>query len=313
MKRSVHIVVNANCHQERGWKRWLSIKDEVLRRLPGANIIPTSNATEAGEQLRSLLLADTEPIIISAGGDGSVHFLANLILGMPGVDSTKISLGAIGLGSSNDFLKPFQTLVGKIPVRINTAIQAVHHDAGRVRYIDAEGRWKEKFFIVNASFGVTAEGNWNFNYPGTVLRRLKQINTGAAIAYTAVSTILAHRNKTVWLQYDGVARQAVVSNINILKIPYVSGSLHYKQEILPADGKLGVNICFGMRRHELFQTLIQLEKGRFEPSEKRSSVFTDGFCLKADQPVVFECDGETEMSRHVEISVLPKAICVLNP
>lgn len=312
MRQPVHIFVNPNSHQGKGWKIWLSIEQEVLRLLPDARIITTSKAEDLEAHLTPLVQAGLETCIISAGGDGSIHSLVNMLLKCPGFDKSGISLGAIGLGSSNDFLKPFHLMLNKVPVRINTTQPAKLRDAGIIKYIDGDGVWKEKYFIVNASFGATSEGNWHFNNPGKILRWLKKVNTSAAITYTAVSTILSYRNKMVHLRYNDVEKRTRMSNINILKIPYVSGSLHYKQDILPDDGKLGVNICINMRKHELLQTLFQLQKGKFKLTEKNISSYTDNFQLKSEKPIIFECDGETEVSTMIEISVLPGAIRMLS-
>lgn len=292
--------------------RWLSIKDEVLRLLPLAEIIVSAKKDDIDLLLKPLLHPDKETHIISAGGDGSIHYLVNTILKSPDIDKGKILLGAIGLGSSNDFLKPFQTLLKNIPVRINTNHPAMLWDAGMAKYIDEDGTWKEKFFVVNASFGATAEGNWHFNNPGKILAWLKRVNTSAAITYTALSTIFSYKNKMAYLRYNDEERKDGISNINILKVPYVAGGLHYKQDILPDDGRLGLNICLNMKKFELLQTLFHLEKGKFSLSEKKKSVYVHNFQLKSDKPVIFECDGETEKSQYIEISVLPKAIRMLN-
>ncbi len=45
-------------------------------------------------------------LILAAGGDGTVHRVANLILSVPRQTGLQVVLGAVGLGSSNDFHKP---------------------------------------------------------------------------------------------------------------------------------------------------------------------------------------------------------------
>lgn len=316
MTRPVYILINPKAQQGKAWKRWQGIRARVLERIPGANEMVIEN----GFNLESILAAVSANgcgTIISAGGDGSVHFLVNTLFKDPRFDKTKISVGAIGLGSSNDFHKPFQASIDKIPVRINTE-KITLHDAGKVNYVDEEGNQKEKYFIVNASFGATAQGNWNFNNPGGILRWLKKTNTAAAINYTSLSTILSFKNRNCQIQYDGVNKEIPVSNINILKIPFVAGTLHYNQPIQPDDGKMGLNICQDMSRLELIQTMMGLEKGRFNETNKKISTYTDHFILEPASPagrteksVVFECDGETEKATRIEISLIPKAIQIL--
>jgi diacylglycerol kinase (ATP) len=310
MNQPAYIIINPHSHQGEGLKRWNLIKEDVLSLLPGAKEIITDKKEDSKIFLKSLnITGDT--IIVSAGGDGSVHYLINTILQLPENIRSNIILGAIGLGSSNDFLKPFKTYINKIPVRINVSEPPLQHDIGKALYLNENNIGCEKYFIINSSFGATAEGNWNFNNPGSLLRWLKKKNTSLAISYTAITTILSFKNKSCLINYNEVIRKTKISNINLLKIPYVSGSLHYQQYILPNDGQLGLNICSGMNTLELLQTLFNLEKGKFNASEKKISAFVKKFSLQSNTPIVFECDGETEKILKADISILPSAIRVL--
>ncbi|MEJ0104691.1 MAG: diacylglycerol kinase family protein [Bacteroidota bacterium] len=312
MEQPVYIIVNPYCHQGNGWKRWLSVKADVLKQLPGAKEIVTESENDLAAQLKTLLQTNEEACIICAGGDGTIHYVVNTILKNGSAGKSKIAIGAIGLGSSNDFLKPYQSFIKKIPVSINITKPALWHDAGKAVFIDENNRQVEKYFIVNASFGATAQGNWNFNNPGRLLKWLKQQNTSLAITYTAITTILSYKNNDCVIRFNGEEKQALISNINLLKTPYVSGTLHYKQDILPDDGRLGLNICINMNNRQLLQTLFHLEKGRFTENENKISTFTDNFYLESMTPVVFECDGETEKANRIQVTVIREAIRVLS-
>lgn len=309
MKVPTFIIVNPHCHQGEGWKRWKHIRRDVLDRLPFAKEIVTEHTEELSAQLTGIFNTHEESCIVSAGGDGSIHLIVNAILQFG--EPAKHVLGAIGLGSSNDFLKPFQSFVKNVPIRINTNSQTLH-DIGEVSYVDKNDVRQKKYFIINASVGVTAEGNWNFNNPGKILKWLKKMDTSTAITYTALTTIFGYRNKPITLRFDGEEAKMSLSNINILKIPFVSGSLHYHQNILPDDGLLGLNICRDMKRMELIQTLMQLEKGKFTTGEKRISAFVKKIQILSPVPIVFECDGETTESTNIEIIVRQQVINVLN-
>ena len=104
----------------------------------------------------------------------------------------------------------------------------------------------------------------------------------------------------------------MASNINILKIPFVSGSFWYDQKIDPDDGKLGLYICRDMDRIDLLKILSQLEKGKFQMGTKTIHETITSFDLISNQPVVFECDGETSLTYEVSISVVQNAINLLS-
>jgi diacylglycerol kinase family enzyme len=311
MKPIVHILINPYSHQGKGWKRWQLVKDKVLAELGEAREL----ICEKGIALSQLLPSfddDRQHVIISAGGDGSMNYLCNFLLReIPGA-IPRIRIGAIGLGSSNDFLKPFQRSIHNIPLRINLARPGYWQDAGLATYIDNQNKTGQKYFIVNASFGATAQGNWNFNHPGPVLKFLKRTHTGLAIQYTSMSTILGFRNKSCTILYNNQQQKISLSNINILKIPFVAGSLRYDQPISPDDERFGLNICKDMNRLELIKTLLDLSKGKFEGNDKKHSGYVNEFELSADSPIVFECDGETEKVSRVQIKLLPRALQFLS-
>lgn len=306
-----YIIVNPYCHEGRGWKRWLTIRDEVCGQIPLAKEIVTENGMDLVAAIEAAGWYQSPGCLISAGGDGTIHHLVNTLAKQKKIDMASVVIGAIGLGSSNDFLKPFQQKIRNIPVRLNTALPLIWHDLGKVEYSTGGKDPKEKYFIVNASVGATAEGNWNFNHPGKLLKQLKKYSTDAAIAYTALSTILAYQNRSCTISFDGKQYNTMLSNINILKIPYVSGSFHYRQDIQPGDGMLAVNACLSMSKAALLQTLFQLSKGIFTPGDKRVTAFTNEFMLEANEPIVFECDGETEMADSIKINIIHNAVRVL--
>jgi diacylglycerol kinase (ATP) len=311
MKRPIIIVINPYCHQGKGWKRWMNIREDVNRTL---GLSTSEMILEKGVVLKNTLepiLTNDRTIIISAGGDGSIHYLVNYLLSLPQQQVEQTTLGAIGLGSSNDFLKPFESKILGIPVRINVNGPALQHDIGVVDYSCANGEAKRKYFIVNASFGVTAEANWKFNHPGPLLQWLKRTSTASAILYAAVSTIIQHHNTDCTLHFNQQVFKTAITNINILKLPFVSGNFYYKQQIERDDGRLSLNLCSQMNRWEMVTALHNLQHGIFASSEKKQTAYSTTFQLSSSSPVVFECDGETDWSDSVIISVKPQVLKVL--
>ena len=263
------ILVNPYCHQGKGWKNWQLIKQQVYQELS----LPIKEVVvEKGISIEKLLQSSidlkTGACIISAGGDGSMHYLVNYLLTLDKKVLNNLVVGAVGLGSSNDFLKPFCKKINGIPVRTNWKGNLISHDVGSVCYLNEKNIFEQKYFIVNASLGVTANANYNFNHPGLVLRFLKKNATAAAISYTAVNTILRHQNLKCSLEIDAEQSEYDLSNVNILKVPFVSGSFFYQQNILKDDGKLALNMCHGMSRFDLINVLTGLQKGKFPKSEK---------------------------------------------
>jgi diacylglycerol kinase (ATP) len=290
----------------------LSIKNEVYQNLR----LPIEEVTvERGAGIDSLLKSVIDPAtntcIISAGGDGSVHYLVNYLMTLERMILKNLVLGAVGLGSSNDFLKPFGKKINGIPVRINCYGKIIAHDLGLLQYLTDDSIPKQKYFVVNASLGVTAKANYDFNNPGAFLKFLKQNSTATAIVYTAISSILGYKNTRCKIDLNGWQSEVDLSNANVLKLPFVSGSFFYREKISRDDGKLSFNICHGMSKIELIKVLGKLQKGKFDASEKTKSELVKECRFTSVKPMIFECDGETATANSVHISVVPNAINVL--
>lgn len=312
MPQQVIIIINPYCHQGRGWQRWLSVKKDVHQYFtPSLKEFVLEKGMDLCTILPGVLQTGQQNCIISAGGDGSMNYLVNTLLKSPAIDLENITLGAIGLGSSNDFLKPFDKKISNIPVRINLSGPIKKHDLGVATFYDENNQFKEQYFIVNASVGVTATANWNFNNPGKILKLLQSKFTVGAIIYTAVTTILRHKNINCHIIFNGTELDMAVSNINILKIPFVSGSFWYNQNISADDGRLRLNICRDMNKIDLLKILSNLQKGKFLPGKKTIAEVFKSLYLSSVKPLIFECDGETVMANNINISVMPKAIKIL--
>ena len=84
MQQQILFIVNPYCHQGKGWKRWLSVRDEMQRRMPAVTKeIILEKGLFLQDSLEPVLEASAQTCLISAGGDGSIHYLVNYLMGLP--------------------------------------------------------------------------------------------------------------------------------------------------------------------------------------------------------------------------------------
>ncbi|HSF44989.1 MAG TPA: diacylglycerol kinase family protein [Chitinophagaceae bacterium] len=309
MNCSTNIIINPYCHQGKGWARWKLIRSSIKNMFPNAH----SLILEKGVSLPGFLdhlLVQGEHYLISAGGDGTVHHLINTLVKNHSDHLYNVRIGAIGLGSSNDFIKPVRSSSAGIPTRIN-ADRMIDHDIGKLEYLDEKGKDQTEYFIINTSLGVTAFGNHMFNDPGQWLSFLKKHCTPMAIIHTAVASLLLSRNYSCRMEFGNMIVEEELTNLNILKLPYVSGNFRYNQKIDPNDGEMSINLCHGMGLFRKMRALYQLANGSLSAGKFMTSCKTDKLTIHTKEAVLFECDGETFRSREIQISVIPKAVKVV--
>jgi diacylglycerol kinase family enzyme len=305
------ILINECANNHTGGKNWALVRNAVLQGFPsGTKTISYRADFDMKQCVRDLITEKKINCIISAGGDGSIHVILNAVIACLGEHAEKIHLGAIGLGSSNDFLKPFNQFIAGIPVKIGMD-QIMAADIGKVRYIDEKRESHTRYFIVNSSIGVTAEANLLFNRGDFFISRMKNRAIGSTILYSALKTILTYHNQPVEISYNGVNRKVEITNVSVVKNPNVSGNFRYDQDIKPNDGYLGLNYSFGLNKWELLRSLYDLSRGRFSGKAKRCSVLTTGIKISADHPLALETDGEVTFAKTMEFSIIPAAINLL--
>jgi diacylglycerol kinase (ATP) len=305
------ILINPEAKGETALERWDLIEHHVLQQLTSTPLEYNTKAVLHGDDhsmLDNIIAEHSVDTIIAAGGDGTVNMLLNYL--MKTGQNDRIRLGAIGLGSSNDFHKPFKTVLNGIPIRINQN-DTSRVDVGNVKFKDYHGVEVEQYFIINASLGLTAESNMYFNSGERTLNTLKRTHTGSAILYAAFRTLLHHRRIPARVRTNGTAEKVWLNNLAALKSPYVSGSFSYDADVKPDDGLLGVCLCSEMNRVDLVRVMYDLSHGHFPARKGRSSRTTNSLEVDTEIPVALETDGEVFMGHHFSFSVLPRSITLL--
>ena len=184
------VVVNPGARHGTGRQRWQRVRRAVEERfepevmlLEGERSLDQSVERALREGIRAF---------VAAGGDGTVHALVNAIgRGRAGIAWSALSLGAVGLGSSNDFHKPCRSWCEGVPILLGPAAP---RDVARALYLDEGGVVQQRLFLVSASLGVTACANAFFNRGDALLRFLKRWWVGGAIAYAAARSVALHRS-----------------------------------------------------------------------------------------------------------------------
>jgi len=252
-----------------------------------------------------------DPRIVAAGGDGTVNAVVQEILNGPAEYRSACVLGALGMGSSNDFHKPFGTheMFGGLHVRLNFAGASLC-DAGKVR-LTCDGQTATQYFLLNASAGITAEGNRRFNHPGPVLGVLKRISVRTAIAYAAITSLIGYENIPVRLTIPQNGTIGLsLTNLGIVKTPYFSGDLHYDLVKDYTNGRFGIVACGDMGIRQRFNLFRSLKHGSIAHLSGVRSWSSAEVTLSADRPIPIEFDGETVMAETAHFSVLPHALKV---
>jgi diacylglycerol kinase family enzyme len=307
----MYVLVNPVAGGGRALERWKRIEPEVRRRVGPFRCNVAAGQIVIGECVgRELARGETD--FIAAGGDGTVNLVMSTIVDRAPEDVLgRIRLGAIGLGSSNDFHKPADPSrqIDGIPVRIDFE-GASRHDVGVLTYRQFASLESRREWLINASVGTTAEANRFFNSPNRVLRRLKRSLPSLAMVYAAVRTIFRFRPETMQIAVDGRAEVRVpVRNLGVVKNPHFTGALRYGSPHEPGGGRFYVHLIDDVPLARLAVLLCRLARGRFYGCGTRSWSASQ-VSVRSERPFAVERDGEVVTAKEASFSLLPEAILV---
>lgn len=305
----MYIYLNPYCDYGKGRSKWQKIERALRRRFGEFQFEEIQSPAALHSQVEAAVEAG-ERTFIAAGGDGTVNLLLNALMNNSYAAKKEFIFGAVGLGSSNDFHKPFrpETFIEGIPTRMNRQ-KTIPTDVIGVRYAEAQNPFSTRYSIINASIGITAQANAFYNSRLPFLVRIQRISHEAAVVVSALKTILTYRNIPSMISSDEAKpRRYSITNLGVIKNPHFAGGLCYDTSIRPDDGKLGVNLGSDMTRQEAIRTMVGLYRQKFQGKPKTYSWFAKKLYVASAIPFALEMDGEVVRANQSDFRLIPKAI-----
>jgi diacylglycerol kinase family enzyme len=300
------VLLNPGCNYRTGAKRWAKVEPELRRRIGEFDVEELRSEGAVKEQVRAAFVRGVRNFA-AAGGDGTVNLVANAMLEL---GERGVVLGAVGLGSSNDFHKPFrkEDFIAGMPVRVEFA-RARPVDTIRIEYGTEPGAYR--FCLLNASIGITAEANAFFNTRTAIIQALQRISQDLAVTAAALRSLFMFNDIPARLVIDDEpALDLPITNLGVIKRPNFAGSLKYDTEVSLDDGRLGINATYGLSLFGRVAALTALSRGRFQGRPNTLCRHGTDVKVTSEREFAVELDGEIVRTRSARFSVIPKAIKV---
>jgi diacylglycerol kinase (ATP) len=266
---------------------------EVLR---GFGLTPEIRASSSSAHLVELAARarDERPdIVVSAGGDGTHHYVLN------GLWGSDVPLGVLSLGSGNDFANGLG-----IPLDARAAVSALL--GGRSAWIDL-ARVGEVVYGCIAGVGFDSVVNRFAN------DRVRLVRGSLAYAWAILRCIGPFRPQPLELRSDGESFSgevmfAVVGN----NISY-GGGLKMTPRARVDDGLLDVCIVPSMGKIELLRWVPRAYQGRHLAHPRIRYFQARTITLSSSSRLELFGDGEFIQELPATIEVVPRAVRVIMP
>ncbi len=282
----------------------LSGKIDQLRQLwAGARFLPTSGPGDA-IQLTKQAIEDGFLLIVAAGGDGTIHEVANGLLTAANHDAV---LGVIPLGSANDFA---------FALDLNHDWWRNDVDFSHIRKVDvgkiSDGEGREEYFVNCLGIG--------FNCAVTTeARKIRWLRGLPLYGLALFRAMMKHFSPT---EMDLVFDEHIVS-CRTLALSIAIGPREGNFIIAPNakldDGLFDYLHVEDISRLKLLRYSPRLIKGNLPENDGQLHI---GRCatidVKSKQPLAIHADGEFfcqsgDRISEVTVTLLPSALKVLNP
>jgi len=235
-------------------------------------------------------------IIISVGGDGTLHHVINGVMTQTYIKTNKVKIGIIPLGTGNDWIKTYN-----IPNSIEKSIAIIKknttilQDIGCITLLNG----KKEYFNNLAGIG----------YDGYVVKNLKYLKKVGSIAFllSGLYSLLSYRKKkySITIGDETLKEECLMIVFGICK--YSGGGLRVTKYPNPTDGLLDITIVKKFSFFNLLFNLPKLYNGNIVHHKKVDNYKVKELNIINDNSII-EADGEVVGYGSLDVTILQNAV-----
>ncbi len=270
-------------------------EDEVRRIFQGmgveAEIFCTAGPEEAQELAREFC-ARAEPVVVAAGGDGTLHAVAQALVG------TKTALGILPMGSGNDYAR----ILG-IPQDLKEAVKILV--CGEPHPLDV-GEAQGRFYLNSLGMGI--DGQIAHDYQ--TYRFLK-----GELGYLLATVFEVFRFRPVEMEVrtEGWSYVGNLLTVAVMNGPWAGGGFCLAPQAKPDDGRLDLAMIGHYPRLVRLVVLPKTRDGSYLALKRTKLIHVKRVRIQAERPLLVHMDGELlpERTPSLEVELHPKALYVV--
>ena len=305
--KKILIIINPKAGNGKGKREWNTIEKLLVENKILFSAQFTEQKKHASKLAEEFIISGGREIVI-LGGDGTVNEVVNGIFNQKKVDTKKIFLGLISVGSGNDWGKSLN-----IPDNIYQAVKVIKNkksvltDIGKVIFYDINKNTQLKYFVNVAGVGFDAAVAKKTN----IAKEKSKKGNKFSYLLNLFSSLLSYRNKKTRIKIDdNIHKYGKFFSISIGIGKYNGGGMKQLPNAIYDDGLLDMTIIGNIGKFDVIRKINDLYDGSFINHKKISTYTAKKINIESTPNSLIEIDGESVGSIPAEFGIIEKAINV---
>jgi diacylglycerol kinase (ATP) len=300
------VIVNPNAGRQKGKHDWLTIASILAKNNIDYVSVFTKHRDHASK-LAKKYIEDGYHQIIVVGGDGTYNEVVNGIFSQNHIPTTAVTLAMIPVGTGNDWCRTFN-----VSTRYEEAIATISRqkeflqDAGKLKYVDSNGRTRERYFINMAGMGFDALVAKKTNIQ-------KEAGKGNALSYfiNIFSSLFLNKTSRVSITLDDRELNPSVFSMSVGICQYNGGGMRQAPLASPDDGLFDITYIQPISKLKIIRSILKLLDGSYIELPEVSTFKSAYIRIESDSKVFIETDGESLGHTPFEFEIVPRSIRVI--
>ena len=242
-------------------------------------------------------VADGATLLVVVGGDGSVHEVADAVVG------SNVDVALIARGTGWDFARSLG-----IPRRLDEAIRVAREgdvrviDIGRATFRSWAGAEETSHFANVASAGMS----------GAIAQRAnetsKALGGKASYLWATVAVFARWRNAEVRVTVDAEARVGRMHDVVVANGSSLAGGMRLCPDAEPDDGVFDTLLIGDLAKRDLVVSVPKLYRGTHLPHPRAELLRGRAVTVESAEPLTVQLDGEQPGTTPARFAVVPRAL-----